>query len=100
MDTAALLLAHSPLCARPPTPSAAGQASNASACPHARLLRVRPARTRPSLRAAALPRVCCSGITWMTKDGLRKPNYWGSLSQAGTVRLGHYGGEEVYAPFR
>jgi hypothetical protein len=23
----------------------------------------------------------CSGITWMTKDGLRKPNYWGSLTQ-------------------
>jgi hypothetical protein len=29
--------------------------------------------------------LCClhvrSGMTWMTKDGLRKPNYWGSLTQ-------------------
>jgi len=36
-----------------------------------------------------------SGITWMTKDGLKKPNYWGSLTQAATVRLGNYEGEEV-----
>lgn len=40
------------------------------------------------------------GITWMTKDGLRKPNYWGSLTQAATVRVGNYEGEEVYAPFK
>ena len=39
--------------------------------------------------------VACSGITWMTKDGLRKPNFWGSLTQASTVRLGNYEGEEV-----
>jgi hypothetical protein len=31
----------------------------------------------------------------MTKDGLKKPNYWGSLTQAATVRLGNYEGEEV-----
>jgi myo-inositol-1-phosphate synthase len=41
-----------------------------------------------------------SGITWMTKDGLRKPNYWGSLTQAATVRVGHFAGEEAYAPFK
>jgi hypothetical protein len=35
----------------------------------------------------------------MTKDGLRKPNYWGSLTQAATVRVGNYEGEEVYTPF-
>jgi len=40
------------------------------------------------------------GITWMTKDGLRKPNFWGSLTQASTVRLGNYEGEEVYVPFK
>lgn len=42
----------------------------------------------------------CSGITWMTKDGLKKPNYWGSLTQAATLRVGHYAGEEVYTPFK
>ncbi|MEW5299695.1 MAG: hypothetical protein WDW38_004251 [Sanguina aurantia] len=40
------------------------------------------------------------GITWMTKDGVRKPNYWGSLTQASTVRVGNYEGEEVYTPFK
>lgn len=40
------------------------------------------------------------GITWMTKDGLKKPNYFGSLTQAATVRVGNYEGEEVYAPFK
>jgi hypothetical protein len=41
-----------------------------------------------------------SGITWMTKDGLRKPNYWGSLTQAATCRVGNFCGEEVHAPFK
>lgn len=36
----------------------------------------------------------------MTKDGLKKPNYWGSLTQAATVRIGNYEGEEVHAPFK
>lgn len=40
------------------------------------------------------------GITWMTKDGLRTPNYWGSLTQAATCRVGNLNGEEVYVPFR
>lgn len=39
------------------------------------------------------------GITWMTKDGLRKPNYFGSLTHAATVRVGNYKGEEIHAPF-
>ncbi len=36
----------------------------------------------------------------MTKDGLRQPNYFGSLTQAATVRLGNYKGEEVFTPFK
>ncbi|CAG9463315.1 unnamed protein product [Pedinophyceae sp. YPF-701] len=40
------------------------------------------------------------GITWMTKEGLKKPNFYGSLTQAATVRVGTYNGEEVYAPFK
>jgi myo-inositol-1-phosphate synthase len=40
-----------------------------------------------------------SGITWMTKDGLKKPNYWGSLTQAATCRIGNFNGEEVHTPF-
>ncbi|EFN59428.1 hypothetical protein CHLNCDRAFT_55979 [Chlorella variabilis] len=39
------------------------------------------------------------GITWMTKDGLRKPNYFGSLTHAATVRVGNYKGEEIHVPF-
>ncbi|EIE19377.1 myo-inositol-1-phosphate synthase, partial [Coccomyxa subellipsoidea C-169] len=39
------------------------------------------------------------GITWMTKEGLRKPNYWGSVLQASTCRIGNYRGEEAYTPF-
>ena len=35
----------------------------------------------------------------MTKEGLKKPNYWGSLTQASTCRVGNYKGEEVYVPF-
>ena len=36
----------------------------------------------------------------MTKDGLKKPNYFGSLTQAATVRVGNYKGEEVFTPFK
>ena len=35
----------------------------------------------------------------MTKDGLSKPNYWGSITQAATMRVGNYQGEEVHVPF-
>lgn len=41
----------------------------------------------------------CSGITWMTKEGLKRANYWGSLTQAATLRVGNYRGEELYTPF-
>nr|UAD82040.1 myo-inositol-1-phosphate synthase [Trebouxia lynnae] len=40
------------------------------------------------------------GCTWMTKDGLKQPNYFGSLTQAATLRLGNYKGEEVFTPFK
>lgn len=36
----------------------------------------------------------------MTKDGLKKPNFFGSLTQASTVRIGNYEGEEVYTTFK
>lgn len=35
----------------------------------------------------------------MTKDGLKKPNYFGSLTQAATCRVGNFNGEEVHTPF-
>lgn len=39
------------------------------------------------------------GITWKTKLGEQKPDYYGSLTQASTVRLGSAGGRDVYVPF-
>ncbi|GMH34510.1 hypothetical protein BSKO_02344 [Bryopsis sp. KO-2023] len=39
------------------------------------------------------------GLTWVTKEGVKKPNYFGSLTQAASVRLGNFEGEEVYCPF-
>lgn len=39
-------------------------------------------------------------ITWQTKNGTQTPNYFGSLSQATTVRLGATkDGKEVFTPF-
>jgi len=39
-------------------------------------------------------------ITWNTKEGEQKPNYFGSITQASTVRLGtDENGESVYVPF-
>jgi myo-inositol-1-phosphate synthase len=38
-------------------------------------------------------------ISWETKDGVKKPNYYGSVTQSATVRLGNLNGSEVYAPF-
>jgi len=39
------------------------------------------------------------GLTWNTKDGIRKADYLGSVTQASTVRLGSSGGRDVYVPF-
>ena len=41
------------------------------------------------------------GISWMTKEGKETSNYFGSLTQASTVRLGlNPHGESVYIPFK
>lgn len=40
-------------------------------------------------------------ITWETKNGVAKPNYFGSLTQATTIRIGSdaTSGKEVHVPF-
>lgn len=38
------------------------------------------------------------GITWSTKAGEHKPDYFGSVTQASTVRLGSSEGVDVYVP--
>ncbi|KAL7469592.1 hypothetical protein ACHAXS_009843 [Conticribra weissflogii] len=39
------------------------------------------------------------GLTWETKEGTKKANYWGSLLMASTVKLGHdKQGNSVYTP--
>eukprot|EP00249_Psilotum_nudum_P013746 c24485_g1_i1 orf=215-1747(+) len=40
------------------------------------------------------------GISWITKDGVQQPNYFGSLTQASTCRIGSFNGEEIYTPFK
>jgi len=42
------------------------------------------------------------GITWRTKDGIQRPNYFGSITQASTVSLGTdpRTGEEVFVPLK
>lgn len=42
-----------------------------------------------------------NNLTWQTKDGLQKPNYYGSLIQVGTTCLGtSETSGEVYVPFK
>jgi hypothetical protein len=36
----------------------------------------------------------------MTKSGLKEPNYFGSVTQAATCRVGNYKGEEIHVPFK
>ncbi|GAB2278616.1 Inositol-3-phosphate synthase, variant 3 [Dionaea muscipula] len=40
------------------------------------------------------------GISWATKDKIQQANYFGSLTQASSIRVGSYNGEEIYAPFK
>jgi len=40
------------------------------------------------------------GIKWNTKDGVQTPNFWGSLTQSSTCRIGAFQGEEVHVPFK
>ena len=40
-------------------------------------------------------------ITWRTKEGRQEPNYFGSLTQATTIRVGSTDqGKEVHIPFK
>lgn len=40
------------------------------------------------------------GLSWETKRGIEKANYFGSLTQCSTVRVGNTAsGEEIYVPF-
>lgn len=42
------------------------------------------------------------GITWRTKEGIKRPNYFGSITQASTVPLGTdpVTGEEIFVPLK
>jgi len=40
-----------------------------------------------------------NNISWNTKAGPQQPNYFGSLTQSSTVRIGNADGKEVYVPF-
>ncbi|CAI5441797.1 unnamed protein product [Caenorhabditis angaria] len=40
------------------------------------------------------------GMTWRTKEGINKANYFGSITQSSTVHLGFDGNEQVYVPFK
>ncbi|KAA8546845.1 hypothetical protein F0562_003274 [Nyssa sinensis] len=40
------------------------------------------------------------GISWATKDKVQQANYFGSLTQASTIRVGSFNGEEIHAPFK
>ena len=40
------------------------------------------------------------GLSWKTKDGVQQANYWGSVTQAATCRIGNFNGEEVHVPFK
>ena len=38
-------------------------------------------------------------LTWRTKEGVKSANYFGSLTQSSTVRIGQNGKDEAYVPF-
>ncbi|KAK4523742.1 hypothetical protein GAYE_SCF00G1638 [Galdieria yellowstonensis] len=40
------------------------------------------------------------GISWRTKKGVQEPNYFGSITQSSTLRLGTCKGEDVYVPLK
>ena len=37
-------------------------------------------------------------ISWETKEGIMKPNYYGSVTQSSTIKVGMIDGEEVFVP--
>nr|P42803.1 RecName: Full=Inositol-3-phosphate synthase; Short=MIP synthase; AltName: Full=Myo-inositol 1-phosphate synthase; Short=IPS; Short=MI-1-P synthase [Spirodela polyrhiza]CAA77751.1 D-myo-inositol-3-phosphate synthase [Spirodela polyrhiza] len=40
------------------------------------------------------------GISWVTKEKVQQANYFGSLTQSSSIRVGSFNGEEIYAPFK
>ncbi|KAG8383488.1 hypothetical protein BUALT_Bualt04G0018500 [Buddleja alternifolia] len=40
------------------------------------------------------------GISWATKEKVQQANYFGSLTQTASIRVGSFNGEEIYAPFK
>eukprot|EP01027_Heterolobosea_sp_BB2_P006163 GEZU01009352.1.p1 GENE.GEZU01009352.1~~GEZU01009352.1.p1 ORF type:complete len:512 (+),score=240.80 GEZU01009352.1:245-1780(+) len=40
------------------------------------------------------------GIKWRTKTGVQTPDYFGSMTQSSTVRIGSFKGKELYIPFK
>ena len=40
------------------------------------------------------------GITWQTKRGEFKPNFFGSITQSSTTKVGVMGNEEIYLPLK
>ncbi|CAA6659473.1 unnamed protein product [Spirodela intermedia] len=40
------------------------------------------------------------GISWVTKEKVQRANYFGSLTQSSSIRVGSFNGEEIYAPFK
>ena len=40
------------------------------------------------------------GLSWRTKDGVKKSNYFGSITQSSTVYLGSSNGEDVFVPMK
>ncbi|KAG8383489.1 hypothetical protein BUALT_Bualt04G0018600 [Buddleja alternifolia] len=40
------------------------------------------------------------GILWATKQKVQQANYFGSLTQDASIRVGSFNGEEIYAPFK
>jgi myo-inositol-1-phosphate synthase len=46
------------------------------------------------------PTGSCTTTPGKTKEGVRAPNYWGSLTQASTCRVGAHNGHEVHTPFK
>lgn len=38
------------------------------------------------------------GLSWRTREGIQKANYYGSFTQSTTMKIGNIGSEELYAP--
>lgn len=39
-------------------------------------------------------------ICWETKEGKQSPDYFGSITQSSTVRIGAQGAKEIYVPLK